>query len=172
MSNCTAKGWILGLSLAANVLLLGYVLGCESMGPGTPPDHHARSEAVIKSLPAEKQAQMREILDTFKKDRKEGFEAIRAKRDEMRDILTAETFDADAFRARATELDNLFTANKKAMLEKMVTTAQNMSQEDRKLLADVLHRPMPGHGPEDRGGKGPGPKGEDGPPPPPHAPGD
>ncbi len=134
---------IMMLSLALNVVLGGYIIGRESMAPPRQ-DRAARFEEAMKDLPPEKQAHMRELMGDFRASMKEDFEQVRAKRDELRDILTAETFNPNAFRAKAKELNAMYAASKKTMIENMVRMAKDMPQEDRKILADAMHRPPMG----------------------------
>lgn len=141
----TLYKWIIVISLAVNVLLVGYMVGSQCMKGPPRHAHEARMEEALKALPAEKQAEMKAFMQGFRDGAKGNFEDIRARREELRAIMTAETFDAQAFRTKARELGAVFKANKEAMLEKTIALAEGMSQKDRAILADIMHRPMPPH---------------------------
>ena len=130
--------WIIVLSLAANVLLLGYVLGCGIM-PRRP--HMPMMDEVAGSkLPPAKKAMMESKMQEFHEKNKDRFDTIRAKREEISNILTAQNFDVDAFKAKSRELDSLFSDSKKMMVDEMANMAQTMSQEERKVLAGYMRR--------------------------------
>lgn len=129
---------IIAASLALNVLLAGYIIGRETLAQ---PPHRAIFEEVANSnLTPEKKALIQNKMREFQAQNKERFGDIRAKRDEIKQILTAETFDVNAFKTKSKELDDLFTRSKKIMIDDIAEMAQTMSQEERKALAGLMRR--------------------------------
>ena len=134
--------WVIVLSLGLNVLMAGYILGCA--GTPQPPHMPIMDEPSETNLSPEKKAMLEDKMREFHAQNKDRFDTIRAKRDEMKDILTAETFDVDAFKAKSKELDELFSSSKQTMVDKMADMAKGMSQDERKVLASYMrHKKMP-----------------------------
>lgn len=132
--------WLLGLSLLANVLLIGFVVGNMSHMPR----HGDRMAEMSKiDLPEEKKAALMDAFSEFRQDGKERWELMRAKRKEIVDVLTAPEFDEATFKAKSKELGMMYKEGRVRMVDKVAEIAKTMSQDERKELAKFMRSPPP-----------------------------
>lgn len=99
-----------------------------------------RLEALADKLSADKAALLREGMKVMEEERKEAFDKVKGLRKEIHTILTAEDFDAEAFRMRSHELGALFHGSKGHAIEVIVDIANELDQDERKLLAEALKK--------------------------------
>lgn len=97
---------------------------------------------MLADLPAEKAELIKSFMQEMKEGRKEKWAAMKANRDEMRNLLTAEDFDKGAFISKALEIDALHSKAKLKMSEKVADLAGKLSLEEREVLAKVIERKM------------------------------
>ena len=68
---------------------------------------------------------------------------MREARDRLRAILSAPTFDADAYRAAVASLDQTREARVQRFSTAIESLASHWPVEDRRALAELLNRPTP-----------------------------
>ena len=133
------------LSVVLNVLLIGVLLGqlYGRIGVSSPGQQIAtfldRTE-----LPPDRRALMRERMEGIFGQQQMRWERVRELREESLQILTAENFDAEAYRDK---LDTLFAVrgeHHQRMTEMITDLATELSQSEREALAEVLRRPAKG----------------------------
>ncbi len=120
---------VLGLGLTASVAAF-------SMPPGGGPFGLDRLEAFAE-LPSDKQEL---ILSTFKSVKEENgglIEEIKQAHEDLRSILTAEEFDAEAFKAQAEKLQSLMTQGFDSFTEAVAEVAPQLTKQEREILASL-----------------------------------
>lgn len=152
---------VLIFSLAINLLLIGMVVGysvrgCRRQGrPPRPP------ERLSQQLSPQTQELFSQALRSLHEKNRQTAEAIEKKRQEVVAILVAPQFDSQAYQKATAELHALHGQMKDALTQTVMNLASQLSQEERKALAQFLLKGPPG-----------GPPGEGGShhhPPPPHS---
>lgn len=142
---------LLATSALALALMAGSAMAEPKDGPKGPPPH--LKEALAK-LPAEK---AKLVEDSFKAGRdahKDDHEKLRAIHGQIKDIVTAPTFDKVAFLARLKEAHAIEDAIRSDRDASMADLNSKLSQEERKTLAEAMPRPGKHKGPRP-GGEGP-----------------
>lgn len=145
---------LLLISLALNLVLLGGLAGyywqsCEASRHGfKPPPQLARQ------LSPEKRKLFDQAMRSLGEKNREHAREIEKTREEIREILTAKDFDAQTFAHKSEELHRLHGQMKAELDRTLESLARQFTQEERRLLADLLRPPPPGGAP---GGPPPGP---------------
>jgi len=107
-----------------------------AMPHGDGPFGLERLEAFSK-LPADKQALVISTLNAVK-DENEGLrDEIEAAHDKMKEILTAEQFDAQAFKENADKLQTLMAQGFTSFTNAIAELAPQLTQEERGILAEL-----------------------------------
>jgi uncharacterized membrane protein len=147
--------YILLISLALNLLLIGVVLGYFLRGP----EFKARPfpPPITQKLSSEKQWVFDEAMRELAEKNKVIARDLERKRSEILSVLTAERFDAQVFQQKSREVHELHGQMKAQLDGVLEQLASEFNREERRALAELLRRgPPPPHG---------------GPPPGPHRPG-
>lgn len=143
--NNKIKGLMVG-SIALNILMSGVIIG-QVMQPH--PRHHPHHRAysgmseAIEKLPEDKQDYVRELMKKLREQGKENRKAIRASREETLRILTAETFNSEAYNKEVEHIHELRGNQMQLLANTIRDAAQNLEPKDRQILAEFLRRPPP-----------------------------
>lgn len=127
---------LVGFSLAANVLLIGVILGHLSNSRhghwGTKHSHyHCHKAKHWEKYSNDKFAKLHE-------KQHEMFKQVEAKREELFKVLTAEKFDPVAYEQKSKELHQEYAQIAETMSATIKDTAIGLSQADRLELANEL----------------------------------
>ncbi|HEY1267587.1 MAG TPA: periplasmic heavy metal sensor, partial [Candidatus Binatia bacterium] len=98
---------VLLVSLIANVLLLGIVLGAAPRRLEERPSFRDRIKADIEKLPEPARTKMRENMEQTRKTDEPAFAEIRAAREEALKIIAAEPFDEAAYDRQVNRISEL-----------------------------------------------------------------
>lgn len=129
---------VLGLGLTAPTAAF-------SMPPGGGPFALDRLEAFTE-LPSDKQELILSTLKSVREENEGLREEIRQAHEELRDILTAEEFDATAFKAQAAQLQSLMSQGFVSFTDAIAEVAPQLTQEEREILVQLAPRGPGGHG--------------------------
>lgn len=139
---------LLFVSLMLNLLCFG-VIGGYFLRVFMPP--HPRFQAMHKEL---SQILPKEKLDAFEKSMQRNFEKNRdilpkleAAHNKIEHIMTAPTFDKEAFRTQLKELDTLHASTFKGMGQSLLELLPTLTLEERRKLAAHLKKNRPPMGP-------------------------
>ncbi|MGJ8544820.1 MAG: periplasmic heavy metal sensor [Sulfitobacter sp.] len=139
--------WILGLSLALNLLVVGMMAGAawrHAGGPQGPERSGSGSSAgfgaaYMRALPKPARDEMRAMLPPPPERNKEGFRAERrAGYQQVAELLRADPFDAEALRAALDGQRDLALARQSAVQEAWLAVLSEMEPEARADYADAL----------------------------------
>lgn len=100
--------------------------------------YKAKMETALKSLPAEKSALVRNTFEDIRTTRKNNWEAKKANHEALRAMLSAQTFDKQAYLAKANDITRQSSADKLAMHEKIANLAAQLSPSEREVLVDIM----------------------------------
>lgn len=128
------------VSVIFNLLLLGAVGGMAYKHFSPPPF----KEVYTEMSPEARNIVARTMQAAFR-DGRAGMESAREIKTSIREILSAETFDAEAFDAQAEKLHTIMSAMGHKRIEVTKELAQQLSQEDRKVLAEKFAKGFHGH---------------------------
>jgi uncharacterized membrane protein len=173
------KGLAIALfaSLAANIFLGGFVVGRLAGGPGHPrfdhPRHHAgpMMEPNLDALSSPGREAFHNVFEAERETLRERHRTLRERRTAFAAALTAEPFDRARAEAALNDLHAVTAEQQAAFAALMIDAVEELSDEDRKLLAKSII-----DGSHWRSGKRrlhrrdkfpPPPDAEDAPPPPP-----
>ena len=142
--------WFLAASLALNMLAAGIAMGwlAREWPPGPPPPS---PPGELSHLPEAKQRELEGMLEGIHTRDRELAPRIDAKRQELMDVMRAETFDEDAFRQKNKELGALFANAREQRLEDTIVLAKGLNREERGYLAQHLRKPPMPPGPPPQG---------------------
>lgn len=133
---------VLGLIIVMSVCSLAYAFdGGRGRGPGD----KASLYGMLVQLPSEKEMLFHQ---TMREARAKGFEIrtqIKALREDIKEILTADQFDEDLFRAETRSLEALQMKRHATMEEAIVMLAKQFTADERKILVQLLPGKL-GHG--------------------------
>lgn len=141
MKLSTSLKVILFVSLAANVFLIGYLIGESSHGFKRHSMHERHMmRAMLKDLSPETKQKVEPLLKTSKETFKNNKKQIRKHRQEIANLLMQESLDKE-------QLQSHFTAIQKLANEKISTSQQMMyeailhlSPQERKAIAEHLQK--------------------------------
>lgn len=129
------------ISVALNILLIGFVLGrgsrCHRIEIKRTPDIAVLLED--SSIPEARRAELKKKLQTLLPDAEKRKVIVQMYR-KTGEILRAEEFDSDAFRA---QLDKMFEhrrLNRQKRVEVITEIASELNQEERKVLTEIFGR--------------------------------
>ena len=128
------------LSLLANVLLVGFLIGGLPHRFGRE-SREERLDAVLRQLPPATQARFRERMEQSRAGDDARREQIRAARERTIEILLAEPFDAAAYDAEVTKIDALRGQGSRHMAMTVKEVAADLNLEQRRILAELLRGP-------------------------------
>jgi Spy/CpxP family protein refolding chaperone len=131
---------VLALSLLANVLLVGFLIGGLPHRFGRE-SREQRLENVLRQLPPAAQAQFRERMEHDRASDDARREEIRTARERTIAILLAEPFDAAAYDAEVAKIDELRGQGSREMAMTVKDVAAGLNLEQRRILAELLKGP-------------------------------
>ena len=126
------RNWILAAGLG--ILLTG--AAAFAMPPGGGPFGIEKLEAFSK-LSADKQALVISTFNSVKEENAGLSDEIKATHDRMKEILTAETFDATAFKQNAEKLQTLMAQGFTSFTDAIAELAPQLTQQEREILAEL-----------------------------------
>jgi len=109
-------------------------------------------EAGLSKLPQKDADAFRATMKASHEKDKALFEQMHKLHDELHDIMTAETFDKGAFIAKSKELNVLHDKMHAHMTEAFATALSQLSQDERKTMADAMKHGHHGMHHHDHGG--------------------
>lgn len=128
------------LSIILNVMLLG-------IGGGMIYKHYSHSP--VEDMHAEMSPEARHIvartMQNAFRDGRETMEQARQAKKELKDIIAAETFNADLFSVQAEKLQAIKSEMSKKRIDVTKELAAQLSQADRKILAEKFSKGYHGH---------------------------
>ncbi|MCI0480388.1 MAG: periplasmic heavy metal sensor [Candidatus Dadabacteria bacterium] len=116
-------------------LLMTGAVAAFAMHPGGPFGIE-RLEAFSK-LPAEKQALVISTLSAVKEENEGLRDEIEAAHDKLKEILTAEQFDAQAFKEASGNLQTLMAQGFTSFTDAIAELAPQLTQDEREILAEI-----------------------------------
>lgn len=125
------------VSIIANVLLLGVVLGALPQRFEGRPSFQDR----LKKLPEPTRTRFGESMDSMRRAGEPLRQEMQQAREEAIRILTGEPFDEAAYDRQVNKIQQLRLQLGKQMSDNMKELAKSLPPEDRKELAKVLSRP-------------------------------
>jgi uncharacterized membrane protein len=135
---------VLLVSLIANVLLLGIVLGAAPRRLEERPSFRDRIKADIEKLPEPARTKMRENMEQTRKTDEPAFAEIRAAREEALKIIAAEPFDEAAYDRQVNKISELRRGMFEHMSDNIKAIVKTLPPDQRKAVADLFKRPPPG----------------------------
>lgn len=117
-------------------LLMTGAVPTFAMPSGGGPFGVEKLEAFSK-LPADKQALVISTLSAVKEENKELRDEIEATHDKLKEILTAEQFDAQAFKENSEKLQTLMAQGFTSFSNAIAELAPQLTQEEREILAEL-----------------------------------
>jgi uncharacterized membrane protein len=130
----------LAVSVLLNVLLIGILVGTLSHTFFWRMDKAKRTFHFMKELPPEKRDKVMEMVKDLKKESLETRRKIRKKRDEVIDVFSAPEFDPALFDRKVAELHALMGELTDEIADETKKIASDLSQEERKAVADIIRR--------------------------------
>jgi len=129
-------------SVAALLVVLGFsgtaLAHTDEQGKnGVPP----YLEKALAKLPEQDAAQFRDTMKQAHKDNMAIADQIHALHDDMDDIIIAEPFDKDAFRAKSAKLREVYEKMRANTDEAFLSATAQLTQEERKTLVTALAYP-------------------------------
>lgn len=154
-----ARRWLLYISLAFNLLIVGVVVGAVATGGGRDgPGVRAVIDSpipLLRALDQDAREQMRAELRDSRPARGDApFAAVRTTRDIL-GSLRADPFDAAAFEALVTQQSERFAARNAAGRAALFEVVSGMSPEARRAYADRIEKELRAR--RDRGPRPPRP---------------
>ena len=132
------------VSLIANVLLLGVVLGAVPRRLEAPPSFRDRVNADIQKLPEPARTRMRENMEQSRKADEPTLTEIRQAREETLKIIAADPFDEAAYDQQVNKISELRRGLFQHMSDNMKAIIKTLPPDQRKAVADIFRRPPPG----------------------------
>ncbi len=132
------------VSLFANVLLLGIVLGAVPRRLEGRPSFRDRLNADIEKLPEPARTRMRESMERTRKADEPTLAEIRRAREEALKIVAADPFDEAAYDRQVNTISELRRGMLQRMSDNIKAIVKTLPPEQRKAVADLFKRPPPG----------------------------
>jgi uncharacterized membrane protein len=131
--------WILGASLALNILLTGMVIG-QCSRPGW---HDGPMQIKMRDVSPEARKKVRAEMDNLFEQRKDLMPQIKQTRRELVTLLSADQFDKPAYHAKLNELQKLQRNFYQGMGQSIAKLAEKMDKDERMALAAEMERGPP-----------------------------
>ncbi|MBN2233168.1 MAG: periplasmic heavy metal sensor [Deltaproteobacteria bacterium] len=132
---------LLILSLLANMLLAGLLIGLLPRQFRHSHPLRERLDRVTEQLPEDRRQLVRERLREVHRRNRQLYREIRAGREAAIAILTAPTFDEAAFRRQAEEIHHRRGQLMDRLTETTIELARQLDRDERVLLAEIIRRP-------------------------------
>jgi uncharacterized membrane protein len=129
------------VSIIANVLLLGVVLGALPQRFERRVPFQERLKADAEKLQEPARTRFLEGMENARKEIEPLREQMRQVREETLHVLASESFDEGAYDRQVEKIQKLRLELAKRMSNSIKQVAKNLTPEQRKELAKILHRP-------------------------------
>lgn len=140
---------VFGLIIVMSVCSLAYAFnGDRRRGPGK----KAFRYELLGQLPAEKEMLYHKTMREVRENGSDLRSQIKALREDIREIMTADQFDEKHFREKTSQLEALQMKKHATMQEAIVILAKQFTADERKVLVQLLPGKT-GHGGHTRGRK-------------------
>lgn len=130
-------------SLVLNVLLFGVLLGQSPHRLDRGTLREQRMEQVLKDLPEESQARLRERAQQVRAIALPLFAGLRQPQDEAVRLLGADPFDEAAFDRQARQVRKLRAEMTEKLSREVKSATTDLTPEERRRFAELLRRPPP-----------------------------
>jgi uncharacterized membrane protein len=130
-------------SLVINLLLLGVIVGRVPRGLEARPTRQQQLDEALKKIPEPAQSRLREHFTQLRAAGDPLRRQIDQARGEALQLLAAEPFDQRAYSDQVTKIEELRIELSRRTGQKIKQMAQELSPDERRMLADVLRRPSP-----------------------------
>lgn len=128
-------------SLVLNLLLLGLIVGQVPRSLDARPTRQQQMEEALEKLPEPAQSRLRMHFTQIRAAGDPVRRQIEQARGEALQLLSTEPFDQHAYNDQVTKIEELRIAMSKRMGQKIKELAEELSPDERRMLADVLRRP-------------------------------
>lgn len=130
-------------SIVLNVLLVGVLLGQSPHRFDRGALREQRMEEVLKDLPQDSQARVRERLQQVRATALPLFTEMRRAQDETARVLASEPFDEGAFDRQESKIHELRADMTRKLSRAVKDATRGLTPEERRRFAELLRRPPP-----------------------------
>jgi uncharacterized membrane protein len=123
------------LTAVLGLLMTGAVAAFAMPGGGGP--FGVEKLEAFSKLPADKQELIVSTLSAVKEEKKALRDEIEATHDKLKEILTAEEFDAQAFKENSEKLQTLMAQGFTSFTDAIAELAPQLTQDEREILAEL-----------------------------------
>ena len=134
------------LSVLATVIVVISLCSLGYAFEGKGHDDGAAKHELLSQLPADKAALFHQTMKEARGKTAENREQMKNLKKELRDVLTAPTFDEALFLEKMNTLQTLRQKERQTMVEGFAQVAQQFTQEERKILAEIIPFKLRHHG--------------------------
>lgn len=148
----TSKRWIIAaliVSLIANGMLIGYLLGNLSRQEFRPPliNSMAGARHILGELPSARQEALKPLLNQHLRDLRPNLRDLRRAQSDIRRAILADPFDATALRRALERFQQQLGASQAGGNDSYVAFVAALNPEERKLLVQAMNRSPGGSAP-------------------------
>lgn len=141
----TSKRWLISaliLSLVANGILIGYLLGNFSRHEFRPPlvNSMAGARHILSELPTARRDALRPLLNQHLRDLRPNLRELRSAQSDIRAAILADPFDAEVLRAALDHFQQLLGASQAGGNDSYVTFIAALNPAERELLVKGMNR--------------------------------
>ncbi|GEM_PF-5521944 len=104
----------------------------------------AKMQEALKAFPPAKAELVKSTFKEMRSEREANKGTHKAHRDEMKALLTAPSFNKSAFLAKAKEMTEIHGSKKLKGAERIADLAEQLNQEERKALAEIMPKKRKG----------------------------
>ena len=130
------------VTVIAAISICSIVYAFEGKGRGD----RAPKHELLSQLPADKEMLFHQIMRETREKTAENREQIKQLKKEIRDVLTAPTFDEEMFIEKIKGMQILRQKERQTMVEGFAKVAKQFTQEERKILAEIIPLKQRQHG--------------------------
>ena len=140
----TYSKYILTISVALNLLLIGYLVGTQSMNIFSTKEKQGSQNRMINIIAEAdlsndlKEEFIKRLSDLQFSKRQNSKNEMKTWKDEMRDTLTADQFNAESYRTLLETRSMFFATNQQKAIDTMVDLLSVLSKEDRIKMSKIL----------------------------------
>ena len=144
MMGVRARSWLLVVSLALNLFLVGLMAGHRLSPPpipeAVPGTVFADLRRMADVLPAETRGEVRQLFEAHRPEIIRGLMAMRAARDDIRDILLTDPYDPEALQTAFDALRDRTAEVQSVVHAALVEVAGRLGPEERLAIVREPHR--------------------------------
>jgi len=137
------------LSTTAILIVLSFSGAAFAHADGKGKDNNAYIEQAIAKLPADDAAQFRDTMKQAHEKNMAIHDQIHDLHDDMEDIMAAEPFDENAFRAKSKQLREVYETMRENTDDAFASAVAHLSQDERKTVAAAMAYPHKKHAHKD-----------------------